>query len=94
MSNETGHLNRRSFKGDSGTGRRCGFTRRITDLPMRACAAACSFNPKTYKIYRNACPRNCYDTCSLKTWVRTGSLLSWKARRNQHLLTVPLASKG
>ena len=28
------------------------------------------FNPKTYKIYRNACPRNCYDTCSLKTWVK------------------------
>lgn len=30
------------------------------------------FNPKTYKIYRNACPRNCYDTCSLKTWVKDG----------------------
>ncbi len=27
-------------------------------------------NPKTYKIYRNACPRNCYDTRSLKTWVK------------------------
>lgn len=30
------------------------------------------FNPANYKIFRNACPRNCYDTCSLKTWVKDG----------------------
>jgi len=27
-----------------------------------------------YKIYRNACPRNCYDTCSIKSYVKNGSL--------------------
>lgn len=25
-----------------------------------------------YKVYRNACPRNCYDTCSIKTFVKDG----------------------
>ncbi|WP_232300435.1 molybdopterin-dependent oxidoreductase [Desulfonatronovibrio magnus] len=25
-----------------------------------------------YQIFRNACPRNCYDTCSIKTYVRDG----------------------
>ena len=25
-----------------------------------------------YQVFRNACPRNCYDTCSMKTYVRDG----------------------
>ena len=25
-----------------------------------------------YEIFRNACPRNCYDTCSIKTYVKDG----------------------
>ncbi|WFW90504.1 molybdopterin-dependent oxidoreductase [Citrobacter freundii] len=71
MSNEPGVLNRRSFlKGLIALGT-------VAALPggllTSRCALAQSpipFNPKTYKIYRNACPRNCYDTCSLKTWVK------------------------
>lgn len=27
-----------------------------------------------YAIYRNACPRNCYDTCSIKSYVKDGVL--------------------
>ncbi|MCF8031384.1 MAG: molybdopterin-dependent oxidoreductase [Desulfohalobiaceae bacterium] len=27
-----------------------------------------------YEIYRNACPRNCYDTCSIKSYVKDGVL--------------------
>ncbi|WP_136809898.1 molybdopterin-dependent oxidoreductase [Desulfosediminicola flagellatus] len=27
-----------------------------------------------YDIFRNACPRNCYDTCSIKSYVRNGVL--------------------
>ena len=27
---------------------------------------------KSYKTFRNACPRNCYDTCSIKTFVKDG----------------------
>ncbi|ALD76223.1 Anaerobic dimethyl sulfoxide reductase chain A [Citrobacter portucalensis] len=49
----------------------------VTALPGGLLTSRCAlaqppipFNPKTYKIYRNACPRNCYDTCSLKTWVK------------------------
>lgn len=26
----------------------------------------------SYDVFRNACPRNCYDTCSIKTYVRDG----------------------
>ncbi|MBW2370430.1 MAG: molybdopterin-dependent oxidoreductase, partial [Deltaproteobacteria bacterium] len=25
-----------------------------------------------YQVYRNACPRNCYDTCSINTYVKNG----------------------
>lgn len=27
---------------------------------------------KSYQVFRNACPRNCYDTCSIKTFVKDG----------------------
>ncbi|HHJ4350339.1 TPA: molybdopterin-dependent oxidoreductase [Citrobacter freundii] len=71
MSNEPGVLNRRSFlKGLIALGT-------VAALPGGLLTSRCAlaqppipFNPKTYKIYRNACPRNCYDTCSLKTWVK------------------------
>lgn len=35
-------------------------------------AAASPFDISQYQIFRNACPRNCYDTCSIKTYVRDG----------------------
>ncbi|HGY3716255.1 TPA: molybdopterin-dependent oxidoreductase [Citrobacter gillenii] len=71
MSNDPGLLNRRSFlKGLVVLGT-------VAALPGGLLSSRCAyaqppvpFNPKTYKIYRNACPRNCYDTCSLKTWVK------------------------
>jgi len=71
MSNGPGVLNRRSFlKGLIALGT-------VAALPGGLLTSRCAlaqppipFNPKTYKIYRNACPRNCYDTCSLKTWVK------------------------
>lgn len=71
MSNEPGVLNRRSFlKGLIALGT-------VAALPGGLLTSRCAlaqppipFNSKTYKIYRNACPRNCYDTCSLKTWVK------------------------
>ncbi|HGY4244648.1 TPA: molybdopterin-dependent oxidoreductase [Citrobacter freundii] len=71
MSNEPGVLNRHSFlKGLIALGT-------VAALPGGLLTSRCAlaqppipFNPKTYKIYRNACPRNCYDTCSLKTWVK------------------------
>jgi molybdopterin guanine dinucleotide-containing S/N-oxide reductase-like protein len=71
MSNEPGVLNRRSFlKGLIALGTVAAL---LGGLLTSRCALAqppIPFNPKTYKIYRNACPRNCYDTCSLKTWVK------------------------
>ena len=35
-------------------------------------ATAAPFDPGAYQVFRNACPRNCYDTCSIKTYVRDG----------------------
>ena len=35
-------------------------------------AEAAEFDPNAYQIFRNACPRNCYDTCSIKTYVKDG----------------------
>jgi anaerobic selenocysteine-containing dehydrogenase len=46
-------------------------------LPCRllvpgAAEAAEGFSEKDYQVFRNACPRNCYDTCGIKTYVRDG----------------------
>ena len=41
-------------------------------LLVPARVAAAPFEPSAYKVFRNACPRNCYDTCSIKTYVRDG----------------------
>ncbi len=35
-------------------------------------AVAAPFDAGAFEIFRNACPRNCYDTCSLKTYVKDG----------------------
>ncbi|WP_136797522.1 molybdopterin-dependent oxidoreductase [Desulfosediminicola ganghwensis] len=35
-------------------------------------AIAAGFDPNEYQTFRNACPRNCYDTCSIKTYVQDG----------------------
>ncbi|MDR0247093.1 MAG: molybdopterin-dependent oxidoreductase [Burkholderiales bacterium] len=43
--------------------------------PLTAQAAvpqAVPFKINDYQIFRNACPRNCYDTCSLMTYVKDG----------------------
>lgn len=39
-------------------------------LPARS--EAKPFDPSAYQVFRNACPRNCYDTCSIKTYVKDG----------------------
>ena len=31
-----------------------------------------AFRSAAYQVFRNACPRNCYDTCSIKTYVKDG----------------------
>lgn len=41
-------------------------------LPARS--EAKPFDPSAYQVFRNACPRNCYDTCSIKTYVKDGVL--------------------
>lgn len=35
-------------------------------------AQAAAFSEQEYQVFRNACPRNCYDTCSIKTYVQDG----------------------
>jgi anaerobic selenocysteine-containing dehydrogenase len=41
-------------------------------LLVPAGANAAPFNAADYQVFRNACPRNCYDTCSIKTHVKDG----------------------
>ena len=63
-------VNRRSFlKGLVAAGA-AGLAPGSLLVPARAAAAP--FEPAAYKVFRNACPRNCYDTCSIKTYVRDG----------------------
>ena len=33
-----------------------------------------------YETFRNACPRNCFDTCSIKSYVKDGVLAVHRGR--------------
>jgi anaerobic selenocysteine-containing dehydrogenase len=69
------------------TAKKCTFSRRrflqgaaaagaAAMLPTRLLvpgpAEAAAFDEGEYTVFRNACPRNCYDTCSIKTYVKDG----------------------
>ena len=43
-------------------------------LLVPAKSQAAPFDASSYQVFRNACPRNCYDTCSIKTFVKDGVL--------------------
>ena len=43
-------------------------------LLVPAKSQAAPFDASAYQVFRNACPRNCYDTCSIKTYVKDGVL--------------------
>ncbi|MFV0423619.1 molybdopterin-dependent oxidoreductase [Oleidesulfovibrio sp.] len=71
MSNRPCRLDRRSFlKGAAALGAASVLPCRL--LIPDANAATNPFNIANYQVYRNACPRNCYDTCSIKTYVKDG----------------------
>ncbi|MBD5608593.1 MAG: molybdopterin-dependent oxidoreductase [Desulfovibrio sp.] len=65
-------LSRRGFlKGLAATGA-------AVSLPplfaSRATAAGKAFDPAAFEVFQNACPRNCYDTCAIRSYVRDGIL--------------------
>ena len=41
-------------------------------LPIGSANAEEIVYDRPYQVFRNACPRNCYDTCSIKTYVKDG----------------------
>lgn len=70
MTIEKGSFSRRRFlKGITAAGAAAVLPCRLL-VPSSAEAAA--FNANDYQVFRNACPRNCYDTCSIKTYVKDG----------------------
>jgi anaerobic selenocysteine-containing dehydrogenase len=44
----------------------------VPRLALASPAGNNPFNAAAFEVFRNACPRNCYDTCSIKTYVRDG----------------------
>lgn len=61
--------NRRTFlKGLLGAGLMSATPSLLVPRP----AMAAPFNANDFQVFRNACPRNCYDTCSIKTYVKDG----------------------
>jgi anaerobic selenocysteine-containing dehydrogenase len=63
-------LSRRRFiKGMVGAGVAAGLMPCRFLVPQ---AQAAAFDPEEFQVFRNACPRNCYDTCSIKTYVKDG----------------------
>ncbi len=44
----------------------------VPSLLVPKSVQAAPFDQNAYMVFRNACPRNCYDTCSMKTYVKDG----------------------
>lgn len=71
MSQKQRALSRRQFlKGISVAGAASLLPLKLL-MPYSA-EAATAFREQDFQIFRNACPRNCYDTCSIKTYVKDG----------------------
>ncbi|UJL40719.1 hypothetical protein JS561_20645 [Salmonella enterica subsp. enterica serovar Infantis] len=60
---------------------------------MRAAQPPVPFNLKRTKFIVT-CPRNCYDTCSLKTWVKDGVITFVEGAPESTFTHGTLASKG
>jgi len=72
MANAKHTLSRRGFlKGITAAGAAAMLPCKLL-VPGTAEAAA--FNAGDFQVFRNACPRNCYDTCSIKSYVKDGVL--------------------
>lgn len=65
-------ISRRSFlKGLVATGAASTLPEFFSGL-KQPCAAP--FNPASFQVFQNACPRNCYDTCAITSYVQDGVL--------------------
>ena len=47
-----------------------------------------------YDVFRNACPRNCYDTCGIKSYVRMAYSSLSRAPKNRPLRMAVCASRA
>lgn len=68
-SDEFGDSRRRFLKGLLATG---ALVAMPCGLLVPRDARAEPFDPKLFQVFRSACPRNCYATCSIKSYVRDG----------------------
>ncbi|WP_280771631.1 molybdopterin-dependent oxidoreductase [Salipaludibacillus daqingensis] len=66
-------LKRRTFlKGAAATGALVGLGATQTEFPFQGLMKVDGSDQTTKKVFQNACPRNCYDTCSMLTTVEDG----------------------
>lgn len=73
MNRDDNFSGRRSFlKGLLAAGAAGALGGGATSLLIPRKAEAAPFDPTAFQVFRNACPRNCYDTCSIKTYVKDG----------------------
>ena len=49
---------------------------------------------EAYEIFRNACPRNCFDTCSIKTFVKDGVIQFIEGAKESSFTAGGLCVKG
>lgn len=66
---------RRSFlKGAAATGAAMGLGGSLFNFSFKGLKPAVAAQEKKTKVFRNACPRNCYDTCAILSTVEDGVL--------------------
>ncbi len=57
-------------------------------------AAYEAYNEANFQTFRNACPRNCYDTCSIKTFVKDGVIHHVEGAKESSFTSGALCVKG
>ncbi len=63
-------------------------------LLQAALADASGNYEDAFKIFRNACPRNCFDTCSIKTFVKDGAIQFIEGAKESSFTAGGLCVKG
>lgn len=89
------NCSRRSFlKGAVATGASLGMAGSIFDFKLSKLKPANASNTTGIKVYQNACPRNCYDTCSILSTVNDGVLTKVNGNPQNTFTRGRLCAKG
>lgn len=88
-------ISRRSFlKGTAATGAALGLTGSLNGFLFSGLQPALAGEDTATQVFQNACPRNCYDTCSILSTVKNGVLTKVEGNPQNTYTRGRLCAKG